>query len=109
MNAGNITALLLIEIPERFPGCRVWRQNVVAAKAGNRFVRAGLPGMADISGIAPPSGARIEIEVKAGRDTMSESQEDWRKMIIETGGIHIIARDVESALTQLKYEIGRRQ
>ncbi len=110
MTANEITARLLVEIPKRFPGARAWRSNVLAARTrDNRVVRAGLPGQADITGIVAvrmlaqerPVGVRLEIEVKAGRDRLSEQQESFRRMIAERGGIHIVAHDVEVALEKL--------
>lgn len=108
-SAHEITASLLIQIPERWPALvRVWRANVVAGKIDNRFIRAGVPGQADISGIGP-RGVRIEIEVKAGSDRLSEKQRAFRDMILRLGGIWVEARSVDQALRDLEYQINRRR
>lgn len=101
MNAGQITASLLLRIPEEIPGARVWRQNVIAAKVGDRFVRAGLPGMADISGILP-GGKRVEVEVKGPGDRLSEQQKSFRSMIQKSGGVYVVARDVDAAIAEIR-------
>lgn len=55
--ANEITAALLIRIPEDFPQLRVWRNNrikaMVIGRGGRmRMVNAGVNGQGDISGIA---------------------------------------------------------
>lgn len=93
----ELTNNILIAIPREFPGSRVWRSNVVAMKADKRFVRAGIPGQADISGILAPSGRRIEIEVKRGDDDLSDKQEAFGKAMLKAGGIYLIATDSAAA------------
>ena len=76
------------------PGVRCWRQNTGAFKGEykgkKRFVRYGVTGQSDISGIMLPSGRRIEIEVKRpkpyGKEPTNE-QLAWMAMIREHGGI----------------------
>ena len=108
LSANGITAALLIRIPEQFPNVRVWRSNVLVARAGDRIVRAGLTGQADISGIGGPRGVRLEIEVKAGKDRISPAQENFCAMIRRHGGIYILARDIEQALVELKTQMEAR-
>ena len=104
--ANQITAALLVEIPKRFPQVRVWRSNRIDAMAVGRGgalrrVSAGIDGQGDLSGIAGPSGRRVEIEVKAGRDKMRPSQHSFKAMIVGAGGIYVVARDVEGGLKEL--------
>jgi hypothetical protein len=106
--ANIITARLLIEIPAQFPGIRVWRNNrvdVMAAGSGGRMrrVQAGVDGQADITGIIKPSGKRLEIEVKAGKDRQSAAQVSYDAMIQDHGGIYLVARSVEQCLEDLRY------
>ena len=107
-SANDITRLLLLELPRRYP-CRCWRRNSFAAKIGNRFIRSSqLPGEADITGILNINGVgiRLEVEVKCGRDSLRPAQIVFGRMIESCGGIYIVARDVESALNEI--EIRRR-
>jgi hypothetical protein len=104
--ANKITKDLLDEIPKRFPHIRVWRSNRVKAMAVGRggkprMIDAGIDGQGDISGIIAPTGRRLEIEVKAGDDRMSDDQKNFRDMIVFHGGVYIEARDVKKALAKL--------
>ncbi|MBV9082489.1 MAG: hypothetical protein JOZ62_07440 [Acidobacteriaceae bacterium] len=108
MSAANeMTAELLIEIPERFPNIRIWRNNRIKAMAvgrggKQRLVSAGVDGQADLSGILGPTGRRLEIEVKAGRDELFTAQINFGRMIRDHGGVYLIARNVEALLSELE-------
>lgn len=106
MTAGQIIHDLLLRIPVDIPGARVWRRNVGAAKTEYGFVRFGLPGEADVTGIAP-DGRRLEIEVKAGRDRLTPKQEKFLSMIESRGGIALVARDVDGCIAELRRRIGK--
>ena len=73
------------------PGVRCWRQNTGAFagdyKGKKRFVRYGITGQSDISGIMLPGGRRIEIEVKRPGNVPTEDQAAWLAMIREHGGV----------------------
>ncbi len=111
--ANDITARLLIEIPKRFPGARVWRNNrvdvMVPGRGGKpRRVMAGIDGQGDITGIFPRNygfannvGLRLEIEVKTPNDRQSKEQIAFEKMITDACGIYIVARSVEQCLEDL--------
>ena len=106
MTANELTAALLIEIPKRFPNIRVWRNNRVDAMAVGRNgklrrIKAGLDGQADISGIIGPTGRRLEIEVKVGKDSQSQDQQAFDAMITGHGGLYFVARDLETTLSLL--------
>jgi hypothetical protein len=132
MNANTITALLLLEIPKRFPQVRVWRRNVGAGYpsgvvrqaigmirrgesqqaadllARTRHVVFGKPGEPDIDGFAGPSGLRIGIEIKYGRDKQTDEQHVCERVWREHGAVYIVATDVDKALDQLGDELRKR-
>jgi len=86
---------------------RLWRANVLAARMGDRFVRAGVPGQADLTGILP-DGRRLEIEAKSDRGRQTEDQRNFQRMIERFGGVYVLARsveDVERALQQAGYDV----
>ena len=109
-----ITNYLLLHLSREFPGLDVWRSNVVAARAGSRFVRAGEPGQADLTGVWGgrcrcgkikdhpmhtsgaeaggfiPSGRSIWIEVKAPGDKQSPEQKDFERRVSRLGALYII-------------------
>lgn len=104
LSANAITSALLRRIPLEFPA-RVWRQNVGTAVAGGRMIRFGVPGVSDILGVVtmPDGCGRILcIEVKAGRDRVSDKQASFLRMIRTHGGIAIVARGVDEALAELR-------
>ena len=75
--------------------CRLWRQNTGAGVMGDgRFVRYGIPGQADISGIYL-DGRRIEIEVKATKGRVSDAQKAWAEMIKNHNGLYLLARSAD--------------
>lgn len=124
MTANEITSTLLIEIPKRFPGARVWRQNTGGGVGMSTIMRAvellrknrvsdaitlllsrpirwGVGGQGDITGIWHPGGKRVEIEIKAGADKQSAQQLAYEAMITNAGGIYIVARSVDQCLKDL--------
>lgn len=90
----------ILEMAELMPGIKVWRQNTGAAryvdKRGKpRFVRFGMPGSADLTGLVLPSGRRIEIEVKAPGGKLTQAQEAFGLGIEKAGGIYWVVRSVD--------------
>ena len=85
--------------PFMLPGYKLWRQNTGAVKIPetNRFVRFGIPGQADITGITP-NGRRVEIEVKQPGKKQTPSQKTFQAMITENGGIYMVATSFDDVL-----------
>lgn len=126
MTANAITREILLAIPQRIPGARAWRNNTGAAvpyaaiQAAIRLLVAGrveeclqhlrhqrpiafgIAGQADITGILPPDGRRLEIEVKADGDRHREAQQVFGSMVQRCGGVYVVARSVDEALKVLK-------
>lgn len=89
------------------PALRIWRANTgvgwfkdgePARKTdpGAYLVRFGTPGQGDISGLVLPSGRRLEIECKAARGVQSDDQKSFQRMIVNFGGLYVLARDLEA-------------
>lgn len=104
LSANEITGRLLIEIPRLFEA-RAWRNNRLTSRMGRRVVSAGVDGQGDILGIIGPRGRMLQIEVKAGKDRMRESQLAFRSMIQHYGGLYLIGRNVDECLEELDREI----
>lgn len=68
-------------------GISAWRQNTGVGKFGKRFVRFGVPGQADISGVLPGSGVRIEIETKRPGNKPTPLQLAYLRGINASGGV----------------------
>ncbi len=96
-----LVAAILIRFGAR-PDLRLWKNatGVAASLDGERLMRFGLRGSADILGIMAPTGLLVAIEVKTGAAKQSECQRRFAEMVRKFGGIYIIARtlgDVEKA------------
>lgn len=98
--ANAITNTLLVRINERYqPRCLMFRLNVMLMRASRGVVRSAPNGCPDLIGTILGHG--VAIEVKAGRDRMNPAQERFAAQWVRSGGIHIVARDVERAMKDL--------
>lgn len=79
---------------------RLWRANTGVARYGDRVVRFGVAGQADLTGILP-NGTRLEIEVKDAKGRQSKSQQNYQRMIERFGGVYILARSVDDVWAAL--------
>ena len=69
-----------------------------------QWIKSGsTPGSADIS--ATVNGKSIKIEVKFGKDRMSDAQWKYKEMIERAGGVYIIARDFDSFLEEFDVKV----
>lgn len=82
------------------PDMRLWRANSGAARFGDRTVKFGVNGQADLTGILP-GGRRLEIEVKAEKGRQSTAQKNYQAMIERFGGVYVLARSVEDVRVAL--------
>lgn len=81
MSESDLMRAFLAEATERFPKLRLFRRNVVAAQLGDRFVRAGVRGQADIYGFLnrlQGPALPLEIEIKSATGRLTKDQETWR-------------------------------
>jgi hypothetical protein len=78
---------------------RLWRNNsgVASTRDGSRFVRFGVPGQADLSGILK-GGRRVELEVKTAAGRVSPQQQAFGEMVSRYGGLYAVVRCVEDAV-----------
>jgi hypothetical protein len=80
-----------------------WRNNTGALKNQHgRLVKFGKKGSADITGIDPKTGKRIEIECKAPGKPLRAGQREFLNMINQCCGIGICVHSVEELIVQLK-------
>lgn len=62
-------------------------------KGRKRFVRFGVPGLADITGVLP-GGRAIYVECKVGKDKPSVDQKAFRAMVERAGAVYVLARSI---------------
>lgn len=77
------------------PRMRCWRVNTGAARIGNRFIRFGIKGQADIQGVLAPSGRAVFIECKTQTGRLRPEQIAFGRMVEEMGALFIVARSLE--------------
>jgi hypothetical protein len=95
--AGELTSAVLQLL--HLYNFEAWRQNNLAVR-GRKFV--GRKGVPDVIGFHRNTGEFIGVEVKAGKDRMSEHQKQFREVVAATtGGIYIEARSIEQVHTEL--------
>ena len=99
----DIQADTLIALQEAWPFGLFYRRNVGAFKAGNRFVKFGVAGQADIAGCV--EGRMVEIEVKAAGKKQRLEQKHWQEAIERCGGIYILASSPEQAIEELRRKL----
>lgn len=81
------------------PGVHVWRSNTGAARGPDgRLIRFGVAGQADITGLLP-GGRRLEVEVKTRTGRVRPEQRQFQDLITAHGGLYILARSLDDALT----------
>ena len=83
-------------------GYSVWRQNRATFQIEGRWVKCGMDGQADITGMML-DGRRLEVETKrrhGGRQ--SPGQKAFQAMIEASGGVYILAASVDDLLAGLE-------
>jgi len=101
----NIQNAILLAFTKKYhPNGIFWRQNAgfVITEKGKKVV-LGPPGIADIVGSL--FGFAIFCEVKASKGKQRKTQIAFQKAVEKSGGIYILARSPESALSQLEEAI----
>lgn len=83
------------------PRMRCWRVNTGAARIGDRFIRFGIKGQADIQGVLAPSGRAVFIECKTRTGRLRPEQIAFGRMVAEMGALFIVARSLEDVDREL--------
>lgn len=73
-----------------------------------RPMHFGRIGQADISGLLPPTGRRLEVECKTGGAVQSANQKAFMADVIRGGGVYLLARDTNwlQVLEQIERLLG---
>lgn len=78
----------------------VYRQNSGVAKMGDRWVRFGIKGCGDLTGLTR-EGKRLEVEVKRPGCKQTKPQMEFQGTIEEFGGIYLVVSSVDDILERL--------
>ena len=78
-----------------------WKTGSGAFRVGDRFVRMGQVGVADIVGILP-NGQFFACEVKSKRGKLTPLQEEFIATIKRNKGVAIVARCLDDVINTLK-------
>ena len=84
------------------------RQNSGAAKVGNRFIRFGWAGCADVLGQLR-DGRFLAVEVKSPTGRLRPEQAVFLERINQAGGVGFMARDLRDVLRELSTKQGCKQ
>jgi hypothetical protein len=89
------------------PDMRLWRASAGAARIGRRFIRFGVPGQADLTGIITVGGIGVSlwIEVKSPTGRQGQEQMWFQQIVSKLGGLYVLARsvtDVENGIEAFK-------
>lgn len=83
-------------------GIFAWRNNTGCAWVGNRPIRYGLPGSADILGLLP-DGRFLAVECKSAKGKQSDVQKRFQENVENSNGLYVLAysaEDLEEALAR---------
>lgn len=84
-----------------------WRQNAGAIGSEDRFVRFGVAGQSDITGVVV--GRRVDIEVKTETGRQSPKQRLYQKRIETALGIYIVARELADVMAPVRAMLAKAQ
>ena len=94
--SNNLTSAIVTYL--NYNGCFVWRNNTIGVYDPTKKIfrknKNQLNGIADIVGVLPNSNF-LAVEVKIGKDKLSEAQEEFRRKLTLNGGIYIIAKNFD--------------
>jgi hypothetical protein len=91
----QLQGLLLAHL-NRIPGVWLWRANTGTAHAGDRWIRFGTPGQADLLGLV--NGLFLAVEVKGPDGRQSDAQLEFQRRVVDVGGVYLLANDFRSTV-----------
>jgi len=91
MIESDYIAPLLIRAPYVIPTLRLFRRQIMVARRGDRVMRAGVPGQADLYGYVQ-GGRCVEIELKGVDGRQSDEQRAWQAFCASWGVPYVLLR-----------------
>lgn len=100
MSEQAIQAQIMLAV-SKLPGIIIWRQNTGKFKTDDgRWIMCGVLGCPDIIGCYRGRFIGIEVKTKVGRQ--SDQQKRFQAAMERSGGIYILARSSEDAMSELE-------
>ena len=87
----ELQAGLLLAAPSVLPELRLFRRNVSVVRIGDRCIKHGIAGQADLYGYWK-GGQAIELELKALGGSPRKGQKEWAAFCQEWGVAHLILK-----------------
>lgn len=91
---------ILAQLQERYPDDLWERQNVIVAKAGKRFIKAGTTGQADIRGCH--RGLYVELETKRPGEKQTPKQIQREIDVKRAGGVYAVVHNPKEAFAAVE-------
>lgn len=93
---------ILVALCQAFPSRSVWwRQNAGRVRTDKgAWVSLGPPGIADLMGTL--DGRAVAVEVKQPAGKQREAQRNFQKAWEQAGGVYVVARSPEAAVSALQ-------
>ncbi len=107
MSETAIVAATLLAL-SKLPGVRVWRNSTGVLRVGDRAVRFGLTGSADILGLLAPSGRLIAVEAKTPTGKQTPEQKSFESMVTKYGGLYLLIHSAEEAVVLITPHLANR-
>ena len=103
-NANSLTIAIVTYL--NLNGYKVWRQNTVGIYNVKRQAYMKNPnnmkGVSDIIGFNKTTGVFIAVEVKVGRDKLSQDQIYFKEDVLKAGGVYVEARSLDGFIDEFK-------
>ena len=97
MSASNELTRKIIEFIHS-SGSFAWRASSVGLYDSSKNIHRTAPkkGVSDVLGIIAPSGRTLAVEIKIGKDRLSDEQTGFLANIEHYGGLSFVAKDFDS-------------
>lgn len=102
-DSSKLTKLVIAKLS--LHGIRAWRQNTVGVWDPVRKIyrkhASQIKGVSDVIGYQRGSGRFVAVEIKTGKDRLSQEQRAFLIDVADAGGISIVANTYEQFINQL--------
>lgn len=91
---------VLAHLQDLAPRAFFYRTNTGGAHVGDGFIKFGIPGQADVTGVA--GGRFVALELKRRTGKQRKTQVAYQSRVEAAGGLYIVVRSVDDALNPIR-------